>query len=102
MFNRVNAGQAIPVKFSLGGNLGLGIFAAGYPKSEVIPCSSSGTVDGIEHTVTAGGSSVSYSPGNDQYTYVWKTDKAWANTCRQLVVKLVDGTFHRANFTFTK
>jgi hypothetical protein len=36
----------------------------------------------------------------DQYTYVWKTEKAWANTCRQLVVKLKDGTFHRANFKF--
>ena len=26
------AGSAIPVKFSLGGNMGLQIFAAGYPK----------------------------------------------------------------------
>jgi len=34
--------------------------------------------------------------------YVWKTDKIWANTCRQLVVKLNDGTLHGANFTFTK
>ena len=38
----------------------------------------------------------------DQYTYVWKTNKAWAGTCRQLVVKLDDGTYHRANFNFTK
>jgi hypothetical protein len=35
-----------------------------------------------------------------QYTYVWKTDKSWLNTCRTLVVKLNDGTFHRANFKF--
>ena len=31
--NSVKAGSAIPVKFSLGGDKGLNIFAAGYPKS---------------------------------------------------------------------
>ena len=35
-----------------------------------------------------------------QYVYVWKTDKAWSGTCRQLVVKLSDNTEHRANFRF--
>ena len=98
--NSVNAGRAIPVKFSLGGNKGLSIFAADYPKSQVIPCASTSPVDGIEDTVTAGSSSLSSSAGNDQYNYVWKTDKLWAGTCRQLVVKLVDGTSHVANFQF--
>ena len=99
-FNSVKAGQAIPVKFSLGGDQGLDIFATGYPKSQVITCASNATVDGIENTVNAGGSSLSYDPVTDQYTYVWKTNKAWAGTCRQLVVQLADGTFHRANFQF--
>jgi predicted extracellular nuclease len=102
VFNSVKAGQAIPVKFSLNGNHGLSIFAAGYPKSETIACSSTNPVDGVEETVTAGSSSLSYDPLTDTYIYVWKTDKAWGNTCRQLVVKLNDGTFHRANFKFTK
>jgi extracellular elastinolytic metalloproteinase len=31
---------------------------------------------------------------------VWKTNKAWAGTCRQLIVTLVDGTSHRADFKF--
>ena len=48
-----------------------------------------------KQTVTAGNSSLSYSAGNDQYNYVWKTEKGWAGTCRQLVVKLIDGTTHR-------
>ena len=52
--------------------------------------------------MAAGGSSLSYDSGSDTYTYVWKTDKAWANTCRQLVVTLIDGTSHVANFQFTK
>jgi len=96
--NSVNAGRAVPVKFSLGGDQGLDIFEAGYPRSQQIACDSTASVDGIEETVTAGGSSLSYDPASDQYTYVWKTDKAWAGTCRQLVLKLDDGTFHRANF----
>jgi hypothetical protein len=100
--NKVKAGQAIPVKFSLSGNMGLGIFAAGYPKVYPIACEAGALTDPIEETVTAGNSSLSYDPVADQYNYVWKTDKAWAGTCRQLVVKLVDGTEHRANFNFTK
>ncbi|MBE7436604.1 MAG: hypothetical protein HS100_21995 [Anaerolineales bacterium] len=98
--NLVNAGRAIPVKFSLGGGHGLNIFAAGYPKSEPIACSSTTPVDGVETTFTAGSSSLSYDPSSDQYTFVWKTEKSWAGTCRQLVVKLIDGTVHRANFKF--
>ena len=100
VLNEVNAGRAIPVKFSLGGDQGLNIFAAGYPKSEAIVCDSSALVDGIEETVTANASALSYNPATDQYVYVWKTVKAWAGTCRQWVVKLSDNSFHRANFKF--
>lgn len=98
--NSVKAGSAIPVKFSLGGDWGLDIFAAGYPKSEQIACTTGASLDNIENTVNAGGSSLSYDPVADQYVYVWKTDKSWAGTCRQLVAKLADGTYHRANFQF--
>ena len=54
----------------------------------------------LEETVTAGGSSLTYDPLADQYTYVWKTDKAWAGTCRQLSVTLNDDTVHTADFQF--
>jgi hypothetical protein len=97
--NHVKAGSAIPVKFSLHGNQGLGIFAAGYPVSRVIYCDGSAPLDDIE-TVTAGNSSLTYDPGSDQYIYVWKTEKSWAGQCRQLNVKLADGTEHFANLKF--
>jgi YVTN family beta-propeller protein len=97
--NVVKAGSAIPVKFGLGGDQGLSIFAAGNPLSRAITCDTFAPVDDIEQIVTsAGGSSLSYDPVSGQYIYVWKTDKAWALTCRQLVLKLVDGTEHVANF----
>jgi hypothetical protein len=99
-FNLVKAGSSIPVKFSLGGDKGLNIFLNGYPLSQQIACDSNLSLDNIEQTVTAGGSSLSYDASTDQYTYVWKTNKAWAGTCRQLVVTFNDGTYHRANFSF--
>jgi hypothetical protein len=102
ILNTVTAGQAIPVKFSLAGNQGLNIFATGYPISTKIACDTGAPLDEIEETVTAGGSSLSYDPGSGQYIYVWKTDKLWANTCRELTVKLNDNTEHKATFKFRK
>ena len=97
--NAVKAGSAIPVKFTLGGNMGLAIFAAGYPKSGAYACGSAAE-DAIEETVTAGNSALSYDAGTGKYIYVWKTDKAWIGTCRQLQIKFADGTTRLANFSF--
>jgi hypothetical protein len=96
--NAVNAGRAIPVKFSLSGNKGLNIFAANSPASGQVTCASNAPAIDLTDTVTAGGSSLSYD-GN-QYVYVWKTESSWAGTCRQLVVSLNDGSIYRAGFKF--
>jgi hypothetical protein len=100
VFNVVNAGRAIPIKFSLSGDKGLNIFAPNSPSSGVIACNSSDPAVTLEETVTAGASSLSYSAASDTYTYVWKTEQSWAGTCRQLVVQLNDGSIHRADFRF--
>lgn len=100
VLNAVQAGRGIPVKFSLCGDQGLAIFDAGYPRSQQVACNASSPVDGIEETVTAGASSLSYDASSDRYSYVWKTERSWKGTCRQLVLKLADGTYHRANFKF--
>ncbi|HEX8472568.1 MAG TPA: HYR domain-containing protein [Pyrinomonadaceae bacterium] len=98
--NIVNAGRAIPVKWSLSGNKGMNIFAAGYPASGVITCNSNDPVVEVTDTNTAGSSTLTYDAGSDQYHYNWKTEKAWEGTCRQLVIRLNDGSEHRANFKF--
>jgi HYR domain len=100
--NRVKAGSAIPVKFSLGCNQGLNIMWTGYPQSGLMQCDNQDPLDDIETTVNAGNSSLNYDPVANQYIYVWKTDRAWAGTCRLLTVKLADGTFHYAFFNFTR
>lgn len=99
--NVVQAGQAIPVKFSLGGNQGMNIFTAGYPRVQVMSCANNTLQDTVEETVTAGNSSLQYQ-ANGEYHYVWKTDKAWAGTCRQLQLTFADGKTQSANFTFRK
>jgi hypothetical protein len=98
--NVVNAGRAIPIKFSLSGYKGLNIFAPNSPASGPIACNSSDEAVILQDTVNAGSSSLSYDASSDQYIYVWKTDPSWAGTCRQLVVQLNDGSIYRANFRF--
>lgn len=97
--NSVKAGSAIPVKFSLGGNQGLAIFAANSPASGPIACSATDG-DAVEETLTAGSSSLQYDPVSGQYIYVWKTEKAWVGQCRVLQVKLRDGQVKSALFKF--
>jgi hypothetical protein len=100
VMNKVKAGNAMPVKFSLAGDQGLGIFPFGLPTSTPMACKSWEPSGTAEETVSPRGSNLSYE--DDQYVYVWKTNKAWAGTCRQLQVKLVDGETYTANFLFMK
>lgn len=98
--NVANSGSAIPLKFSLSGNQGLGILSTGYPVSGPIACDATEPGAEIEETATAGGSTLSFDAAADQYKYVWKTNKAWKGSCRILVVRLIDGTDHFAKFRF--
>ena len=98
--NSVNSGRAVPVKFSVPGSNGtLGdVLADGYPQSAAVSCAGPGAPTSGDPTVSVGGGS---QETGDQYNYVWKTDRNW-HGCRTLIVKLVDGTYHRAVFDFGK
>lgn len=97
--NGLKAGGAVPLKFTLGGNRGLGIFAAGSPSSQAVTCNTSAPLDPLEQTVTAGGSSLSYNAATDTYSYVWKTQSAWTG-CRKLTFTFTDGSVQEAIFQF--
>ena len=43
---------------------------------------------------------LTYDPTSDVYTYVWKTQKSWGDTCGTLLLMLADGTVHTALFNF--
>ncbi|MCI0605973.1 M36 family metallopeptidase [bacterium] len=98
--NRVKAGSTVPVVFSLSGNQGTDIFASGFPSSHQMDCDTQAPLDSPEPTLPAG-NGLSYDPTTDRYTYRWKTQGDWlSGSCRELTVKLNDGTTHRAFFRF--
>lgn len=100
-WNGAKAGSAIPVKFSLGGDQGLSILRAGFPKVTQIGCPGASTaVDAVEETVTAGASGLSYDGYADQYVYAWKTNKSWAGRCYRFELGLEDDTSHTFDVQF--
>ncbi len=98
--NRAWAGRTIPVIFSLNGDRGLDILADEYPASQEVDCTTLDPIGPLTPTNTPGNSSLSYHAATDLYNYPWKTDSSWAGTCRQLVVRLDDGTDHTAYVRF--
>jgi hypothetical protein len=100
ILNAVKAGSAVPLKFSLGGNYGLNVIDTGGPASQPLECATMDPSGELQPVQPAGRSGLSYDPATDTYTYVWKTDKTWAGTCRVLSLRLTDGTEHLAAFSF--
>ena len=98
--NTLQAGVAVPVKFSLGGNQGFAIFAQGYPVSRTLTCRPDALTDEIEQTMNADHSSLRYDADSNTYTYVWKTGTSWAGQCRRLTLRFADGIERTAIFRF--
>ena len=99
--NTVKAGASVPVKFSLTGDFGLDVLF-GTPFVRQFTCDAGDPSDAIEETATAGGESLAYDAATDTYKYVWKTEKAWANTCRTFEITFDDGTYRTADFNLRK
>jgi hypothetical protein len=92
---KAKAGSTIPVKFGLGGDRGLAILAAGWPRSSPTACAAPpGPVTTAEVTLQPGASQLSYDPVTTRYHYNWKTQKEWKGSCRQFTLLLTDGTAH--------
>jgi predicted extracellular nuclease len=98
--NVMKAGAGVPVKFELSGDLGLDVIF-GTPTANQINCSSGAGGDTVETTVP-GNSGLQYDPLTNTYTYVWKTQRQWANQCRVFEITFEDGTYRRALFSFTR
>lgn len=96
--NRAGAGQIISIKFSLGGDFGLDVFAAGYPVSRPVNCKTSAPIGSDEPAIPAN-NGLRYSALSGTYTYPWGTADNWHN-CRELVVRFNDGQEFTALFRF--
>jgi hypothetical protein len=45
---------------------------------------------------------LTYDASSGQYTWVWKTPKDYAGTCKRLVLRFTNGSDHTVDFKFTK
>ena len=111
--NTLNAGSAAPLRFHLGANLGLDILAANAlaPYSRQVDCDTLTVPSTNPPFVTPRATPVAAtSPGNSppltvngngRYQYLWKTDDAWAGSCREFVLTLDNGHQYRAYFQFS-
>ena len=102
MRNVVKVGSALPIRFSLGGYQGVDIFREGSPISWQMQCDTLAPIAVFTATASAGQSGLSYDSQTDIYTYVWKTEKGWANSCRRFVITLSDGSVASAYFSFSR
>ena len=93
--NKIKPGSVVPLKFGLGGNQGLAIFAAGYPTLQPINCT---TKAASGPAVQATGGTLTYDAKAQRYTYSWKSPKSLP-VCSALNLKTVDGVSHPALFT---
>lgn len=95
------AGKGVHVPFRLGGDHGLDILASGSPQSSPHACTPGAPEDKVEATVKISKSKLTYQPRPDKYLYFWATQASWRGECRELVLRLSDGSEHRALFRFT-
>jgi hypothetical protein len=94
--NVVRMGQAVPLKFSLAGDHGLGVISK--VKAVTYACDAPRESVEITDAATPGQSELSYDADADQYVYVWKTAKKWDGNCALLAMQLNDGSWHFLKF----
>ena len=94
-----NAGTSVPIRFSLGGFRGLDVLAS-VPSFQRTNCTGGAPIG--PPIPAAAGEPFSYDAGSDTYSFVWKTQKAWANWCGTLTLELADGTAEEVRVRFTK
>ena len=99
VWNALKAGREVNIRFGLGGDRGLDIFAAGSPSTTEISCATGASI-GSATVLSPADYELRYQSGPDRYTLRWSTDGDWAGTCRQLTLALADGSTHVARFSF--
>jgi hypothetical protein len=100
-FNKVTpakAGLPAPVSFYIpGAGASLAdVLAPGYPQSAPVSCTAPASLTSGDPAEFDGS-----LPKGDLFGTLWKTDKSWRG-CRELIVKLVDGSYHSAVFDFVR
>jgi hypothetical protein len=92
------AGFTANVRFSLGGNMGLGILKSGSPLMRLVDCTTLAPLGSLASTIAV--APLTYVASTASYSYFWRTDRTWAGSCRELVLRFIDGSQQRAVYRF--
>jgi hypothetical protein len=96
LVDNAKAGDALPLKFSLQGDRGLGIVS----RTTWQPASC-GDWSSLA-TATTGSGKISYNPSIDRYLDLLATDPNWKGSCRTVDLQLADNTHHTIHVRFTR
>jgi len=102
-WNAARAGATIKVRFTLGGDWGTKVIRGGWPKVRRVSCTSRKPIAGTEWQTRPFGGSLAYSDSTERYTLTWRVPAAWgsgAMRCRELRLRLIDGSTHSLFFRF--
>jgi hypothetical protein len=103
---RVNtwvAGRSVPIRFELGGNQGLDVIEDGWPQVAAVGCDFTAEPEAGEPARHPRWfRELVYRKSRKRYAMVWQTERRWAGSCRQFMLKLKDGTVRRADFKFVR
>jgi hypothetical protein len=95
----VDAGDALPLKFSLGGvDYGTAIIADGYPRTAEIDCTTLAVIGDWSFIGASGASG--FRRTDSSYHYNAKTSPSWAGTCRVLQLQLIDNSVYELYLKF--
>ncbi|WP_396215740.1 ExeM/NucH family extracellular endonuclease [Gemmatimonas sp.] len=92
------AGFTANVRFSLSGNMGLGILKPGNPLMRPVNCTTLAPLGSLASTTAV--APLAYVASTASYSYFWRTDRTWAGSCRELVLRFIDGSQQRAVYRF--
>lgn len=93
-----SAGFTANVRFSLGGNLGLAILRSGSPLMRPVHCTTLAPLAALTSTTAV--APLTYVTSTASYSYFWRTDRTWSGSCREFVLRFVDGSQQRAVYRF--
>jgi hypothetical protein len=95
--NSANAGRTVPIRWKLPGTGGIGAVVS--ITSRQISCDGRPT-EQVPDTAPTGPSELTFIAAEEEFLYTWRTERAWAGTCRRLTVRLNDGTAPFVDFRF--
>jgi hypothetical protein len=93
-----NAGSTIPVRFRLPGTTGLDVLFVP-ATSRQVSCTTGEPIGSPANTAATVGLTLA---ADGSYTYDWKTQKSWANSCRVFEITFDDGAYRTIAVHFVK